>query len=74
MTNHCAGLFGRLFGHDYQARHSIGEPTFGGYQGHFTCSEFHIEAMLDLSRPCTYNGDVCRRCGDVKNAPQEERK
>ncbi len=66
----CKGLSGRLFGHDYQPRYSVGTPTFRGYPKATYCSEYHYEQMVEISKPRTYHGDVCRRCGDVKNQPK----
>lgn len=65
----CSGLVGLLFGHDYQARYSLGETklSIGAMEGPASAWCKIIEA----SKPQTYCGDVCTRCGHVVNGKQE---
>lgn len=63
----CKGIFGRLFGHNYQARMDEGQPTL--YLESFKGSGDTYLELVRASRPTTYRGDVCKRCGDIRNAP-----
>jgi len=73
MPNECAGLFGRLFGHDYQPRFTHGAPTYKVSDSNDVFSMVFsddVASVITASKPRTYHGDVCRRCGDVKNQPK----
>lgn len=56
----CQGLFGRLFGHDFQARYSYTPGTFKADWGIFSSD---VADIVRASRSRAYHGDVCRRCG-----------
>lgn len=65
----CAGIFGRLFGHDYKARHSDAFPDNmkGLKTGPFSGCATDYERMVAAYKDHIYHGDVCTRCGDTVN-------
>jgi hypothetical protein len=67
----CKGIAGWLFGHKYEARYSFGKPTVDptksdSFWGNLVFSS-DIAGIVSASKPRTYHGDVCVRCGDVIN-------
>lgn len=70
----CCGLAGRLFGHDYRPRYSVGVPAYvpGGGEGAWGVFSSDIAGIVAASRPRTYHGDVCLRCGHVLPLPSSQ--
>lgn len=62
----CRGLFGRLFGHNYQPRYSTSLPSLRRVSGEELYAE-QLPKIVEASKSHTYHGDVCTRCGDVTN-------
>lgn len=62
----CIGVLGLLFGHSYRPAITRGAPTanFGAMEGSGTV----IIRLIDKTRPETYHGIYCKRCGKVINA------
>jgi hypothetical protein len=56
----CQGLFGRLFGHNYQARFSTGSTPYPEVERATTQA---VVAVMEVAKPRTYERDVCTRCG-----------
>ncbi len=66
----CAGFFGWLFGHKYQARYDEQTkkglpPETGNRQISGEDIPGILEAMCSRESSCTYVHDVCVRCGNV---------
>ncbi len=59
----CQGIFGKIFGHSYRAAITKGSPAISLKSGEADISS--ILAMMEKSRPETYNGIYCKRCGKV---------
>lgn len=64
MDNACRGLAGALFGHKFRARYSIGTPTLARIRN---CDDIYVAGVVEASKPRTYHGDVCERCGVIIN-------
>lgn len=75
VPRQCLGLWGKIFGHDFQPRFST-EETIHGPQEHiaeqaidacetdtFLSGIIDSVAGLNKSQKVTYEGDVCGRCG-----------
>lgn len=56
----CVGMLGRLFGHRFEARYSLGAPT-GDIQGGL----YGAVEIINATKPKTYIHDVCVRCGKI---------
>lgn len=56
----CKGLLGKIFGHKYYANYSFGQPQPIDIKG---CSEQGFIKMLEATKPATYEGSTCERCG-----------
>lgn len=54
------------FGHKFEARYNIGEPTLGHVQ---YSRESDLAMLLEASKPRTYLHDICPRCGTVVKRP-----
>lgn len=61
----CQGIFGKLFGHSYRPAITRGEPTanLGAMEG----SSSAVIEVINSTRPETYHGIYCKRCGKVIN-------
>lgn len=55
----CTGIFGRWFGHNFQARYSYGVPAITNVEGRGAL----VIDLVEASKPTIYHGDVCTRCG-----------
>lgn len=60
----CYGLAGLLFGHSYEPRYSLGAPSLKS----LTLGSGNPVPLLEATKPKTYHGDVCSRCGHVIGA------
>lgn len=75
LMNGCVGIFGRWLGHHFEARYSVVEtpgPWSTGnveFNAHGPQFRTLIAQMLQPLETRTYHGDVCRRCGEVRNVP-----
>ncbi|EEW3156717.1 hypothetical protein EAY14_12315 [Escherichia coli] len=61
----CQGIFGKLFGHSYRPAITRGSPSanLGAMEG----SGGAIIKVINSTRPETYHGIYCKRCGKVIN-------
>lgn len=61
----CRGVLGFLFGHSYRPAITRGAPAanLGGMEGSGTV----IIRLIDKTRPETFHGIYCKRCGKVIN-------
>ena len=61
----CQGIFGKLFGHSYRPAITRGSPSanLGAMEG----SGSAIIQVINSTRPETYHGIYCKRCGKVIN-------
>ncbi len=61
----CQGIFGKLFGHSYRPAITRGAPTvnLGAMEG----SSSAVIEVINSTRPETYHGIYCKRCGKVIN-------
>ena len=61
----CHGIFGKIFGHSYRPAITKGAPSanLGAMEG----SGSAIIEMLNSTRPETFHGIYCKRCGKVIN-------
>jgi hypothetical protein len=62
----CRGIVGALFGHKFVARFSEGRPTLTRVDAED--ARVGID-MVRVSKPLTYHGDICERCGEVISGP-----
>jgi hypothetical protein len=62
------GVMGWFFGHNFKARYTVGSPhDFSGMKMKgYGVAEGAVK-MIEASKPKTYVGDVCVRCGEVTN-------
>lgn len=69
----CVGIFGRLFGHKFVGRYSRSRSQRDPNQWvNVTFTGFTADEIDRLYRDkSTYHGDVCQRCGEIRNAPKE---
>jgi hypothetical protein len=58
--NKCLGFAGLLFGHKFEPRFSYGAPTIESVEG---SGLFGVARLIEASKPATYHGEVCVRCG-----------
>ncbi len=58
----CHGFLGKIFGHSFRPVITKGEPVFGIGE-HRGCDLNKIIELTDKSRPETFHGLYCRRCG-----------
>ena len=65
----CCGIFGRLFGHKYEGRFSHSAPKVDPKMVNSLVFADDLLALNRASRPVTYHGDVCVRCGHIANQP-----
>ena len=65
--NRCDGWAGRVFGHAFEARYSLGAS--GNLSGSTGYSGREIATIAESTKARTYHGDVCRRCGQTANRP-----
>ena len=70
MSQPCVGWVGKVFGHRFEARYSLGEPGPLKAEG---CWPDQYERILTATKAKTYNGDICVRCGLLAH-PLKERK
>lgn len=66
----CIGITGRLFGHRYEARHSVSTRKVvlpAKAPGDFVSIKGAVPRDFEKR---TYHGDVCARCGAVVNNPE----
>lgn len=69
----CVSLFGRIFGHRYRGRYSEWESTpFWTGAATVNFSGVHTRALEPHVRRRTYQGDICERCGHIREALPEE--
>jgi len=61
MSDDCKGIFGKIFGHNYQARYTTGPGDFSGMEG----SLHACLTMMEEAKSKTYECDICSRCGKV---------
>lgn len=61
----CQGVFGKLFGHSYRPVITKGVPSLNLKVPQ--ASSTSICEIIDKTRPETYHGVYCKRCGNVKN-------
>ncbi|VFS43800.1 Uncharacterised protein [Enterobacter cancerogenus] len=61
----CQGVLGKLFGHSYRPAITRGSPSanLGAMEG----SGSAIIQVINSTRPETYHGIYCKRCGKVIN-------
>ncbi|AVF16212.1 Uncharacterised protein [Enterobacter hormaechei] len=62
----CQGIFGKLFGHSYRPAITRGAPSslkIGEVEG----SSSAVIEVINSTRPETYHGIYCKRCGKVIN-------
>lgn len=62
----CQGIFGKLFGHLYRPAITMGAPSslkIGDVEG----SGIMLIKLINSTRPETYHGIYCKRCGKVVN-------
>lgn len=61
----CRGVLGFLFGHSYHHAITRGSPAanLGAMEGSGTV----IIRLIDKTRPETFHGIYCKRCGKVIN-------
>lgn len=61
----CQGIFGKLFGHSYRPAITRGAPAanLGAMEG----SGSAVIKVINSTRPETYHGIYCKRCGKVIN-------
>lgn len=57
----CQGIFGKLFGHSYRPAITRGSPSanIGAVEG----SSSFIISLIDKTKPETFHGIYCKRCG-----------
>lgn len=72
--NACKGLVGRLLGHKFDARYSIGAADLPLSLIDLKGPSSQVQEALEKMRPWTYHGDVCERCGLVVESPFKEPK
>lgn len=61
----CHGLMGKLLGHSFRIAVTKGAPSIKINEA--SCSAATILRLIDESRPETYHGVYCKRCGKVIN-------
>ncbi|AKF21593.1 hypothetical protein DP32_14415 [Escherichia coli] len=61
----CRGVLGFLFGHSY--RHAITRGYPSAKLGEVKGSSSFIISLIDKTRPETFHGIYCKRCGKVIN-------
>ena len=61
----CQGIFGKLFGHAYRPAITSGAPNLSLKSAQASSSS--IGELIDKTRPETYHGIYCKRCGKVIN-------
>ncbi len=61
----CRGVLGFLFGHSYRPAITKGAPNLNLKAGHGSSSD--ICEIIEKTRPETYHGIYCKRCGKVIN-------
>ena len=57
----CQGIFGKIFGHSFRVAITKGAPSMN-----LKATEAGISSilqMMETSRPETYHGIYCKRCG-----------
>lgn len=64
--NKCQGIFGKLFGHSYRPTITRGEPS-SLKLGEVEVSSSAVIELINSTRPETYHGIYCKRCGKVIN-------
>lgn len=71
MQVDCKGILGRLFGHKYQPRYSTSKPHPEAY----TSEPYligQLRSLMEASKTCVYQNDVCVRCGHVVNVQKDK--
>lgn len=61
----CQGILGKIFGHSYRAAVTKGAPNLSLKA--IQASSSVISEMIDKTRPETFHGIYCKRCGKVIN-------
>lgn len=61
MADQCKGLFGRLFGHAYEAVYDDIPPNNIDLDG----AGLNVVRAIQALTSSKYKGHVCRRCGAV---------
>ncbi|POT26580.1 hypothetical protein C3433_13360 [Citrobacter freundii] len=61
----CQGILGKIFGHSYRAAVTKGAPNLSLKS--IQVSSSVISEMIDKTRPETFHGIYCKRCGKVIN-------
>jgi hypothetical protein len=56
----CKGLLGKIFGHKYYANYSFGSPMLIDVK---RVTEEGFIRMIEATKPATYEGSICERCG-----------
>ncbi|EPY1510977.1 hypothetical protein ACH677_16870 [Klebsiella aerogenes] len=59
----CQGIFGKIFGHSFRVAITKGAPAMNLKSAEADISS--IMQMMEASRPETYHGIYCKRCGKV---------
>lgn len=65
MMDKCLGIFGKIFGHSFRVAITKGAPSMNLKAAEAGISS--ILQMMETSRPETYHGIYCKRCGKVIN-------
>ncbi|EKZ6022772.1 TPA: hypothetical protein ACWX8V_002441 [Klebsiella quasipneumoniae] len=65
MMDKCQGIFGKIFGHAFRVAITKGAPDLKlrDYQG----GRDALLELMEKTRPETYHGIYCKRCGKVIN-------
>lgn len=68
-TDRCVGIFGWLFGHNFQPRKTEKIGSCAAFPSGTYAIMSITDSMLDKyrERKTFYHGDVCQRCGKVVN-------
>lgn len=59
----CQGVFGKLFGHSYRPAITRGAPNLSLKTPYASIGV--IGDLIDKTRPETFHGIYCKRCGKV---------
>ena len=67
MSNECAGLFGKWFGHSFEARFDTKESRPDVGLSSFSGPAYIIPQILAEGKMCDkhYVHDICTRCGKI---------
>ena len=80
MDTKCCGLFGKLFGHRFEARYDSeeSEGKLPDQLTSVTIDAHYLVQIVEATRSIkeTYIHDICTRCGETTNnsTPKESKK